>query len=166
MPTPFFGCCGIINRQCLQQMVTRSTGEACTAWVANSKHCQRPTVERTSHCFLKTTYPQLNFFRRAVGLRITCRNGWKSFGCSLVRDRKISKMTGVFWNKCEDCLSAASSAAPKKRRRHFTLRFSVRRAFVLRTHSRSLRVYVNIYTLAYSWLLSTFRRHEKYVKKQ
>ena len=30
-------------------------------------------------------------------------------------------------------LSIYNSAAPKKRRRHFTLRFSVRRAFVLQT---------------------------------
>ena len=35
------------NRQCLQQSVTRSKGEAFTAWVAKSKHCQRPAVERS-----------------------------------------------------------------------------------------------------------------------
>ena len=31
--------------------------------------------EPSSHSFLKTAYPQLNFFRRAAGLRITCCNG-------------------------------------------------------------------------------------------
>ena len=39
-------------------------GEARTAWVAKSKHCQRPAVERASHLIQKTSAILLIFLSR------------------------------------------------------------------------------------------------------